>query len=454
MKDLPVYLLSLGCPKNLVDAEVMSATLSESGFRITPREKEAEIVIVNTCAFIRPAKEESIHEILRLAGLKKKGKCRYLIVTGCLPQRYGRELFTALPEADLFLGPEEVPRISSHLTALLSEASPKRKLHVPRPSFLMTADHPRHLATPGHTAYLKIADGCSNRCAYCVIPSIRGRFRSRPMKDVLREAESLAARGVKEVILVAQDTTSYGRDLEAKPTLAGLLTRLAGTEGLRWIRVLYTYPAHLTADLLETIVREDRICKYLDVPVQHIDDDILAAMNRKGRSERLRKNIGLARMIVPGIILRTSLIVGFPGETRGKFEKLLRFVEETRFDHLGVFTYSREEGTAAFGRPSRITEKLKMARRDALMKLQASISAEISRSKVGTVNDVLIEGRSRNKSYPFIGRTMGQTPDIDGVTFVRAREARPGEMLACRIESASTYDLFAEKISEQRSRSR
>lgn len=450
MKAIPVYLLSLGCPKNLVDAEVMSATLLEGGFRITHREREAEAIIVNTCAFIRPAKEESIHEILRLAGLKKKGKCRYLIVTGCLPQRYGRELFTALPEADLFLGPEEVPRISSHLTALFSEASPKRKLHIPRPSFLMTADHPRHPSTPSHMAYLKIADGCSNRCAYCVIPSIRGRFRSRPMKDVLREAESLASRGVKEIILVAQDTTSYGRDLREKPTLAALLTRLAGTEGLRWIRVLYTYPAHLTADLLETIARADRVCKYLDVPVQHIDDDILAAMNRKGSSERLRKNIVLARRIVPGIVLRTSLIVGFPGETREKFEKLLRFVEETRFDHLGVFTYSREEGTAAFDYPSRITEKLKIARMDALMKLQASISAGINRTRVGTISDVLIEGRSRNKSFPFVGRTMGQAPDIDGVTFVRAREARPGEILPCRIVSAGVYDLFAERISEQR----
>ena len=449
MKETPVYLLSLGCPKNLVDAEVMSATLFEGGFRITPREKDAEVVIVNTCAFIRPAIEESVHEILRLAGLKRKGKCRHLVVTGCLPQRYGRSLFTELPEVDLFLGPEEVPRITGHLNALLSQPSLKQKVYTPRPLFLMTAEHPRHLSTPPHTAYLKIADGCSNRCAYCVIPSIRGKFRSRPVEDVLQEAGSLAGRGVKEVVLVAQDTTSYGRDLKEKPTLSGLLARLARIEGFRWIRVLYTYPANLTADLLETIAREDRICKYLDVPVQHIDDGILAAMNRKGHSKLLREKIQLARSIVPGIALRTSLIVGFPGETRGKFEKLLRFVEEMRFEHLGVFTYSREEGTRAFDYPSQITEKLKRARRDTLMKTQAAISAEINRSRVGTSTDVLIEGRSENKSFPFIGRTMDQAPDIDGITFVRARDARAGDMLSCRIESTDVYDLFAKCISKK-----
>ena len=447
MKEIPVYLLSLGCPKNLIDAEVMSATLSEGGFRITSREKDAGVVIVNTCAFIRPAREESIHEIRRLASLKREGKCRHLIVTGCLPQRYGRALPPELPEVDLFLGPEEVPRITGHLNALLSQPAPKRRVYAPRPLFLMTAEHPRHLSTPPHTAYLKIADGCSNRCAYCVIPSIRGRFRSRPLEDVLREAGSLADRGVKEVVLVAQDTTSYGRDLKEKPNLSGLLTRLAGFKGFRWIRVLYTYPANLTADLLETIAREDRICKYLDVPVQHIDDEILAAMNRRGNSKLLREKLQLARAIVPGIALRTSLIVGFPGETRGKFEKLLRFVEEMRFEHLGVFTYSKEEGTGAFDYPSRITERLKRARRDTLMKIQASISAEINRSRIGTISDVLIEGRSEDKSFPFVGRTMGQAPDIDGVTFVRTRKALAGEMLSCRIVSTGVYDLFAKRIS-------
>lgn len=445
MKDIPVYLLSLGCPKNLVDAEVMSATLSERGLRVTPREKEAEVIIVNTCAFIRPAKEESIHAILRLADLKKKGNCRHLIVTGCLSQLYGRELLSELPEVDLFLGPEEVPRIAAHLSALLSEPSPETRIHIPRPSFLMTADHPRRLSTPRHTAYLKIADGCSNRCTYCVIPSIRGRFRSRPMEDVLREAGSLAARGVKEIVLVAQDTTSYGRDLRERPNLPDLLTRLAGIGGLHWIRVLYSHPARITKDLLETIAREDRICKYLDIPVQHIDDDILTVMNRKGTSEHLKKNIELARTIVPGIALRTSLIVGFPGETRRKFEKLRRFIEEMRFDHLGVFTYSREEGTKAFYEPSRITEKTKSDRRDILMKLQASVSADINRSKIGTIVDVVIEGKSGNKTFPWVGRTMGQAPEIDGVTFVRAR-AVAGDVLRCRVVAAGVYDLFAESL--------
>lgn len=446
MKAIPVYLLSLGCPKNLIDAEVMSAILSREGVRITPREEDAEVILVNTCAFIRPAREESIHEILRLAGRKRKGQCRHLIVTGCLPQRFGRDLLPQLPEVDLFLGPDEVPRIAAHLKGLLSGTSPERKLFTPGPTFLMTSDHPRLPSTPPHTAYLKIADGCSNRCAYCVIPSIRGRFRSRPMEDVLREADRLAGRGVKEIVLVAQDTTSYGRDLKEKPTLARLLTRLARTEGLRWIRVLYTYPARLTTELLEAVAREDRVCKYLDVPVQHIDEDILAAMNRRGSPEQLKKKIALARAIVPGIALRTSLIVGFPGETCRKFEKLLRFVEETRFDHLGVFTYCREEGTAAFRYRSQIPEEVKRARRDELMKRQASISAGLNRARVGDIVEVLVEGGSGKASFPFVGRTMGQAPDIDGVTFLKARAADAGDMVRCRILSAGTYDLFAERL--------
>jgi ribosomal protein S12 methylthiotransferase len=244
---------------------------------------------------------------------------------------------------------------------------------------------------------------------------------------------------------VAQDTTSYGRDLRERPNLPDLLTRLAGIGGLHWIRVLYSHPARITKDLLETIAREDRLCKYLDVPVQHIDDDILTVMNRKGTSEHLKKNIELARTIVPGIALRTSLIVGFPGETRRKFEKLRRFIEEMRFDHLGVFTYSREEGTKAFYEPSRITEKTKSDRRDILMKLQASVSADINRSKIGTIVDVVIEGKSGNKTFPWVGRTMGQAPEIDGVTFVRAR-AVAGDVLRCRVVAAGVYDLFAESL--------
>ena len=355
----------------------MAAALADGGYLLTDRPEEANLILINTCAFILPAKEESIEEILRMAAWKRRGSgpCTHLVVTGCLPQRYGKGLEEALPEVDLFLGIAEAPQIARHLDGLLSareRAGCRRRSVIGRPTFLMNAGHRRLGSALPPSAYIKIADGCSNRCSYCVIPAIRGKARSRAVDDVVREAEALAGRGVRELIVTAQDTTAYGRDLKGKPTLSLLLTELAAVDGLAWIRLLYTYPAHLTEELLRTIADEDKICQYLDIPIQHGDDAVLTAMHRRGDSALIRRVIGAARAIVPGVALRTSLIVGFPGETARRFENLLAFVREIRFDHLGVFTYSREEGTAAAALPSRISEKEKERRRSLVMEEQAA----------------------------------------------------------------------------------
>jgi len=450
MRNPSVHVVSLGCPKNLVDSEVMAALLAQAGCRIVSDPEDAEILLLNTCAFILPAREESIDEIFRLAELKKSGKCRYLIVAGCLAQRHGAELAAELPEVDLLLGISEVPRIADHLRNLMEEqpGPGTSRSVVPKPLFLMDAGHPRLLSSPAHSAYLKIAEGCSNRCTYCVIPQIRGKARSRPVEDILREAEGLADRGVKELILIAQDTTAYGRDLAGKPTLALLLRELAALDGPAWIRILYTYPTGLTNELFDVIAKRDRICSYLDVPIQHIDDDILAAMKRRGDSRLIRKNLERARAAIPGLAFRTSLIVGFPGETSAKFNRLLSFVQETRFDHLGVFPYSAEEGTPAEKLPHQVSDRTKKARRNLIMEEQAIISHEINQTLVGSRQEVLIEGPSASPDYPLIGRCRRQAPDIDGVTYVKGGD-RPlpfGSLIPCRIVAADDYDLFAEPL--------
>ncbi len=424
----------------------MAALLAESGYQIVPQADRADIILINTCSFILPAKEESIDEILRMAEWKKggKGACTRLVVTGCLPQRYGGILEKELPEVDLFLGVGEVPNIAKHLDALTLRKSGGRLSVIGKPSFLMDASYRRHITTPAYTAYLKIADGCSNRCSYCVIPAIRGKARSRTIDDILAEAETLVRGGVKEIIITAQDTTAYGRDLREKPTLGDLLKKLASVRGIHWIRLLYTNPAGLSDDILETIAAEKNICNYIDIPIQHIDDDILAAMKRRGTSELIGKTIKKAREIIPGVALRTSLIVGFPGETRTRFNRLLSFIKETRFDHLGVFTYSREEGTEAASYPSRTSEGEKEARRQVLMEEQAVVSYEINQSLIGSIQEVIIEGKSDIPAFPYTGRCRRQSPDIDGITYVKGKNLVTGNITACIITAASDYDLFAE----------
>lgn len=454
MSERNVHVVSLGCPKNQVDAEVMAAILADHGYRLTAGPEEAGIIVVNTCAFILPAREESIEEILRLAAWKGggKGPCTRLVVTGCLSQRFGRELERALPEVDLFLGIGEIPRIGRHLDALLGAPTRtgRRRLIAGPPTFLMDAGHRRLLATPTHSAYLKIADGCSNRCAYCLIPAIRGRARSRPIDDLVREAEALAAQGVRELIITAQDTTAYGLRLPGKPTLARLLRELSRVEGIAWIRLLYTHPSRVTEELLATMAEEEKICPYLDIPIQHSDDAVLVAMGRRGDNARIRRVIAQARAFLPDVALRTSLIVGFPGETERRFANLLAFVRETRFDHLGVFAYSREEGTAAAALPSRISEREKERRRSRIMEEQALISREINASLVGSRQEVLVDGAGDLEGYPLLGRCRRQAPEIDGVTHIRGAAAKPGTILPCRIVAADDYDLFAEPLAPDR----
>ena len=443
MSEKSVYILSLGCPKNLVDSEVMSALLSRAGWSVTDRPDRAAAIVVNTCAFILPAKEESVEEILRMAAWKKKGRCRRLVVAGCLPQRYGAELARELPEVDLFLGTGDFPGIAAHLERLGEGPRRPPAVQVGKPLYLMDASVARRVSTAFYS-YLKIAEGCSNRCAYCVIPSIRGPFRSRPMDDIVAEAERLAAEGTREIVLIAQDTTAWGRDLRGRPTLNGLLKRLCAIGGPRWIRILYAYPRNITAELLATMAAEEKLCRYLDVPVQHIDDGILKAMNRKGTSAFLRKKIDEIRRAVPGIALRTSLIVGYPGETEDAFERLLGFVEEARFESLGVFAYSPEEGTAAERLPGQVPEAEKRRRQGLVMEAQAAIADEIGLARIGALEDVLIEGRTEREDFPWRGRTRFQAPEIDGMTYVRGAELAPGEIVRCRITAAELYDLYAE----------
>lgn len=423
----------------------MASLLAKEGFGITPSEETADIILVNTCAFILPAKEESIGEILRIADHKKRGRCKYLVVAGCLPQRYGSALARELPEVDLFMGPGEIPRIAEKVEELCTRPG-AAGIFTSTPRFLMDASFERILSAPLFSAYLKIAEGCDNRCSYCVVPSVRGRFRSRVPADILREAEGLARTGVKEVILIAQDTTAYGRDLSGRPKLSSLLDDLASIGDLRWIRLLYTHPAHITDDLLEVISRHDEICKYLDIPVQHIDDDILKSMGRRITGGRIRNVIARIREIIPGCALRTSLIVGFPGETKESFARLLAFVRETRFDHLGVFTYSREEGTRAARLSPQVRERTKERRRHIIMTGQAVISRKINEGLLGTREEVLIEKPSDDRRYRWQGRLKRQAPDIDGVTFVKARNITPGDSITCTIVNADAYDLWAEEV--------
>jgi ribosomal protein S12 methylthiotransferase len=443
-----IHIISLGCPKNLIDSEVMAAILERGGGRIVSSEEEADIVIINTCAFILPAKEESIEEIFRLTDLKERGGLEHLVVTGCLPQRYGTELEAEIPEVDLFLGTGEVPHIGDYLNKLEKREEVPSRTFTGKPDFLMNASHSRLISTPSHTAYIKIAEGCSNCCSYCVIPKVRGRFRSREPDDILKEVEILAGGGVKEIILTAQETTAYGKDLRGNSSLGRLMTDIAEIEGIKWIRLLYTYPESISKEILETMSREEKICHYIDIPVQHIDNEILRMMRRRGDSAIITTVIEKAREIVPDVALRTSLIVGFPGETEEKFDRLLEFVRDTRFDHLGVFEYSREEGTEAAELPHQISKEEKEQRRRIIMEEQADISHTINLSLIGSLEEVILEEDSDHPEYDYIGRLRRQSPDIDGITYIKAGGRKIGDIILCRIDGADDYDLFAEEVLE------
>jgi ribosomal protein S12 methylthiotransferase len=441
-----LHIISLGCSKNLIDSEVMSGLLSQSGRQLVGKSEEADVVIVNTCAFINPAKEEAIEEILTLAEEKKKGRREFrLIVAGCLAQRYGKELLTQIPEVDLFIGTGEVANIVRHINGLDKEKA-SRAAVITKPDFLMNSQHARILSSTAASTCLKISDGCSNCCTYCAIPSIRGKARSRQPADILREAASLVDRGIKEIIITGQDTTAYGRDLKSRPQLSELLSDMAKIRGIKWLRLLYAHPAHITTDVLEAIAAGKKICRYIDLPIQHIDDGILKAMNRKVTSAQISDVIAGARRIIPDVAIRTSLIVGFPGETQRKFDRLLSFVRSTKFDHLGVFTYSREEGTGAAELKSQIPEKEKERRRELIMNEQAAVSRAVNKTLIGKDLEVLIEEKSDRTDFAFMGRCRRQAPEIDGVTYVKTGKAQIGSIARCRIIAADDYDLFSEII--------
>lgn len=441
-----LHIISLGCSKNLVDSEVMGGLARSGGMAIVENPDDADVVIVNTCGFIQPAKEEALEVILTLAHQNKQGGGRRkLIVAGCLAQRYGNELLLDIPEVDLFIGTGEVGRIAKHLQNL-NTAQPCRAAVLSLPDFLMTARHERILSASSVTACLKISDGCSNCCTYCAIPSIRGQARSRKPHDILQEAQNLVSRGIREIILIGQDITAYGLDLKKRPQLADLLADLSSISGIHWLRLLYTHPAHITTDVLETMARHQNICHYIDLPIQHIDRAILTAMNRQVSPERIKEIIGLSRSIMPDVALRTSIIAGFPGETPKRFERLLDFIRKTKFDHLGVFTYSREEGTIAAGLPGRISEKEKERRRESIMTEQAGISHAVNRNLIGSVQEALIEEVSDRAGYAFVGRCRRQAPEIDGVTYIQNSNVKIGDFVHCKITAADHYDLFAEIV--------
>jgi ribosomal protein S12 methylthiotransferase len=439
-----VRLISLGCPKNLVDSEVMLGLLRERGW--VPSEKdEADVVIINTCGFIREAQEESIETVLTLAAAKERGKYRRLVVAGCLPQRYGKELVKEFPEVDLFLGTGEIHRVAELLEKSTEEEF-QPKDFISEPSYLYDHRTPRLITTAPGNVYIKISEGCSNCCSYCMIPKIRGEVRSRALASILLEAEQAVSRGAREINLIAQDTTAYGRDLGDGTDLVRLLQGLARIEDLRWIRLLYAHPAHVKPELIRLIREEKKVCKYLDLPLQHIDSRLLQAMNRPVSEKDVRELLGRLRTEVPGITLRTSLMVGFPGETEKKFQKLLEFVRETQFDLLGVFRYSREEGTVAADMKGQVSERIKARRYHQIMRLQKQISRRKQKKQIGSRVDVLVERPGKSSDVLWEGRTQGQAPEVDGITFLTKGSCRPGDIVKVQITKATSYDLYGEVI--------
>lgn len=447
---MKIGVVSLGCPKNLVDSETMLGLIHEEKYEITNDPSEAEIIIVNTCGFIESAKEESINTILQMAEYKKSGSCKYIIVTGCLSQRYAEELFNELPEADAIAGVEVYDEIGSIIKRVMNgerfimlERSKPDVIYTSKETFL-----PRILTTPSYTAYLKIAEGCDNCCSYCAIPKIRGPYRSKPMEQVLKEAKALADNGVKELIVVAQDTTRYGEDLPGgKLLLADLLKELNKIESLKWIRVMYCYPNNFTDELIEAFATLDKVCKYVDLPLQHASNRLLASMNRYDTREEVETLLAKLRKRIPGIVIRTTFIVGFPGETDADFEELKEFVEQQRFENAGVFAYSQEEGTVAGAMPNQIPDEIKQERYHELMALQAQISEEIHKDTEGQTLEVLVEGIEEDGSGLHYGRSYREAPDIDGLVFIEnPGDIEPGCFVKVNILQGFTYESVGERI--------
>jgi len=439
---LKVAVVSLGCSKNLVDAEQMLGLLNLASFDLVEDEEDANVIIVNTCCFIESAKEESIASILEMAEYKKSGNCQILIVSGCMAQRYKEEVIDNIPEVDAVVGTGQYDKIADIIANSL-HSNIANKVNCDEQIINQDA-LPRIRTTPEYTAYLKIAEGCDNHCTYCVIPSIRGRYTSRKIEDIVREAEAMAADGVRELILIAQDTTSYGKDIYGEPKLAELLEKLCEIDGVSWIRLHYCYPELITDKLIEVVAANDKICNYLDIPIQHANDEILKKMNRRANQAQVTALIEKLRARIPNISIRTTVIVGFPGETDEQFAELLEFVKEHKFDRLGAFTYSQEEGTPAAEFDGQLEEDVKLARQDMIMLAQTDISEEINSKKVGKTYSVLVEGYDTIiKQY--YGRTYADSIDIDGkVFFTSDKKSDEGDFIDVRITDYMEYDLFGQ----------
>lgn len=438
--------VSLGCSKNLVDTEMMLGILREHGIELTPEPAEADILIVNTCAFIESAKEESITTILNMAEYKESGRCRSLIVAGCLGQRYGQELLDDMPEADAIIGTGAWNRI---MEAVEESLKGHRVVIVGEDKLLYDEHTPRITTTPAYTAYVKIAEGCNNRCAFCAIPYIRGAYRSRPIEDIRDEVANLAARGVKEIILIAQDTTEYGRDLYGEPQLAKLLRTLCTVEGVHWIRTLYSYPTYFSDELIETIASEPKLVKYVDLPMQHAHDEVLRRMHRPDTQASMRALIEKLRTRIPGVTIRSTFIVGFPGETDAQYQTLRNFLEEMRLDKVGVFTYSREEGTPAYDMPNQVPEDVMQERYHDLMSLQCKISEELNHELEGRELEVLVEGRDEEQANIAVGRSYREAPDVDGQVYIEGdTDSQIGDLVRVRVLQGFTYDVVGERVEE------
>ena len=438
---MKILFVSLGCDKNLVDSEKMLGMLQEKGYTFTDDEAEADVVVVNTCCFIGDAKEESINTLLQMGELKDSGQVKALIAAGCLAQRYREEIQKEIPQVDAIIGTTAIDEIVAALEEILAG---QKQNHYEDINAAPVTETNRVVTTGGHFAYLKIAEGCDKHCTYCIIPRLRGGYRSVPMEQLVKEAWSLAEKGVKELILVAQETTVYGKDIYGKKSLHVLLKELCKIKGIRWIRILYCYPEEIYDELIQTMKEEKKICHYLDLPIQHASDRVLKRMGRRTTKQELVDIIGRLRREIPDIFLRTTLISGFPGETQEDHEELMEFVDEIEFDRLGVFPYSAEEDTPAATMEDQIPEEVKEARRDEIMELQQEISLEKGESRVGQVLTVMIEGKVSGESA-YIGRTYGDAPKVDGYIFVQTGELlMTGDFARVRVTGALEYDLIGE----------
>jgi ribosomal protein S12 methylthiotransferase len=444
---MKVGFISLGCPKNLVDSEVMMGQLKQNGYQITADAEEADTIVVNTCGFIDSAKKESIEAILEAAQLKTNGQARRLVVAGCLVERYRDELKAEMPEVDAFIGTSQITDILKVCDAKTNPRSlPVLPLGNQSATYLYDESTPRVLATPSHYAYIKIAEGCDRPCAFCFIPQMRGHFRSRRFGSIIAEAHQLAEEGVKELILVAQDSSRYAEDLGKRDALAHLLRELSHTDGIEWVRVMYTYPTHISDAFLDVLAEEPKAVKYLDIPLQHASQNVLKLMKRGGNRGSLERLIERVRRRVPQIAVRTTFITGFPGETEEDFGELLAFVRNVEFDRVGVFTYSDEEGTPAFKLPNKVDSKIAKRRRDQLMKEQSKISRRKNKARIGQTVRVLFEGEATESELLWQGRMQTQAPDIDGCVFINDApekfDPKPGEFVPVLVEEAHEYDLI------------